>query len=599
MVSSTKVTESPLAQVNLHLVDDIETLMEMKRWAGERRKGPICFDVESEGLDPFRHKIRLLQLGDTRNGWAVPYELWGGGALELLTKYQGKIAGHNISFDWRMLKVNTGIELPWHKLEDTMILAALDKPGRAKGLKDLGAMLVDRQAKSGEHALTEGMRKEGWTWATVPVGFAPYWIYAALDTVLTAHLWEQLHPRVIIDCPSSYDMEMGVSRVCSRMMLHGMQIDRAYVRENIDKLTVFAAEARAWLAGVHGISSPLSGGQVFRALEAVGYTVRGLTPKGYPKIDKDLLEALRDGKPGQPQQIAEYVLGVRHAEKVINSYLQNFLTTADADDVIHPQIWTIQAITGRMSITEPALQTLHRDDKVVRGSFTPRMGHAFVSVDADQIEARTAAHFSRDAGFIAAFLEADKPGGLDFFSAVASQLFQDRVRKGDWRRQVTKNMVYCYLFGGGLEKMAITAGVSVEQMKPIRDQFLERFPGLGQLSRESMREAQNELRATGTAAIRTAGGKRIPVDKSRLYAGLNYKIQGSAAEIFKRGLLDLDAIGLGDHLCLPVHDEVILEVPIEDAYDVAKLVEETLTDRESYALPFTWGADVLIERWQK
>lgn len=593
------MTDSPLANVDLHLVDDIDTLWAMKSWAGERRETPLCFDVESEGLDPFRHKVRLMQLGDLHQGWAVPCDLWGGGALEILRNYKGRIAGHNISFDHRMTKVNTGLELPWSQLDDTMILAALDHPGRPKGLKELSSRLVDRNAKSGEHALNEGMKKEGWTWATVPVNFSPYWIYAALDTVLTAHLWKYLHPRVMNSCPASYDLEMGALRVCSNMMLHGMRIDRDHVQRSIGQMRTFAQEARGWLAEAHGITSPLSSGQISRALERVGYTISMFTPTGQPKVDKEVLEGLRDGGVGDVQQIAEYVLGVRHAEKVITSYLQNFLTMADSDDMIHAQIWTLQAITGRMSITEPALQTLHTNDKVVRGSFIPRDGYSFVSCDADQIEARTAAHFSRDPGFIAAFNEADRPGGLDFFSAVASQLFEDNVRKGDWRRQVTKNMVYCYLFGGGLEKMAVTAGVSIEQMRPIRDQFMERFPGLGALSRQTMWEAQNELNVSGSPAIRTALGKRIPVDKKRLYAGLNYKIQGTAAEIFKRGLLELDAIGLGEYLCLPVHDEVILEVPDADAKDIALLVEETLTDRDSYAVPFTWGADVLPDRWVK
>lgn len=593
------MTDSPLANVQLHMVDDLDTLWAMKSWVGERRETPLCFDVESEGLDPFRHKVRLLQIGDMHQGWAVPFELWGGGALELLSKYEGRIAGHNASFDHRMLKVNAGLDLPWHKMDDTMVLAALDEPGRVKGLKELSSRLIDRNAKSGEHALQEGMKKEGWTWATVPVGFAPYWIYAALDTVLTAHLWDKLHPRVMNSCPASYDLEMGALRVCSNMMLHGMKIDRPYVQEAIDTMRQFAKDAREWLKEAHSITSPLSAGQISRALEAVGYTITQFTPTGQPKVDKETLEGLRDGATGHVQQIAEYVLGVRHAEKVITSYLQNFLTMSDSNDMVHPSIWTLQAVTGRMSITDPALQTLHRDDKVVRGSFVPRGGYNFVSCDADQIEARTAAHFSQDKGFIAAFNEADKPGGRDFFSSIASRLFKEEVRKGDWRRQITKNMVYCYLFGGGLEKMALTAGVSVEQMKPIRDDFMESFPGLGALSRHTMWEAQNELASSGSAAIRTALGKRIPVDKKRLYAGLNYKIQGTAAEIFKRGLLDLDAVGLGEYLCLPVHDEVILEVPATEAQDVANLVSETLTDRTSYAVPFTWGADVLPDRWAK
>jgi DNA polymerase I len=593
------MTDSPLANVQLHMVDDLDTLFAMKNWVGERRETPLCFDVESEGLDPFRHKVRLLQIGDMHQGWAVPFELWGGGALEVLSKYEGRIAGHNASFDHRMLKVNAGLDLPWHKLDDTMVLAALDEPGRVKGLKELSSRLIDRNAKSGEHALQEGMKKEGWTWATVPVGFAPYWIYAALDTVLTAHLWHRLHPRVMNSCPASYDLEMGALRVCSNMMLHGMKIDRPYVQEAIDTMRQFAKDAREWLKEAHGITSPLSAGQISRALEAVGYTITQFTPTGQPKVDKETLEGLKDGATGHVQQIAEYVLGVRHAEKVITSYLQNFLTMSDSNDMVHPSIWTLQAVTGRMSITDPALQTLHRDDKVVRGSFVPRHGYSFVSVDADQLEARIAANLSMDAGFIAAFREADSPGGSDFFSSVASQLFNEKIQKGDWRRQVTKNMVYCYLFGGGLEKMATTAGVSVEQMKPIRDQFMSRFKGLSSLSARTIHEAQEWQQQTGKPSIGTYMNKRIPLDPKRIYAGLNYKIQGTAAEIFKSGLLDLDAVGLGDYMILPVHDEILLEVPTGEAEEVRHLVEESLRIEGKWPVPITWGGDIMNDRWAK
>src|ERR1700721_2103646 len=138
-----------------------------------------------------------------------------------------------------------------------------------------------------------------------------------------------------------------------------------------------------------------------------------------------------------------------------------------------------------MSIRDPALQTLHRDDKIVRGCFVPREGYVFISCDADQIELRVAAHLSQDPGLIQAFPDADQPGGLDFFSGVASQLFNDKVRKGDPRRNIMKSVCYCYLFGGGLDKMAFTAGVSVEQMKPIREAFMSRFPGLETLARHT------------------------------------------------------------------------------------------------------------------
>jgi hypothetical protein len=88
------MSSSPLEHVKLKLVRSIADLWAMKEWAGERRPGPLCFDTEGEGLVPQKHKLRLIQLGDENIGWAVPFEMWGGGAVELLTSYQGDLAAH-------------------------------------------------------------------------------------------------------------------------------------------------------------------------------------------------------------------------------------------------------------------------------------------------------------------------------------------------------------------------------------------------------------------------------------------------------------------------------------------------------------------------
>lgn len=919
---SAQVKESPLANVQLHLVDSLEEALSLKRWLGERRETPLGVDTESEGLDPFRHDLRLVQVGDMRQGWALPWPLWGGLAQEVLNTYEGEFVAHNASFDSRMLLKRGNIAVPWHRLHDTMTLATLDDPTRLRGLKPLSSMLIDKNATSGERALSEGMRNNGWGWDTVPYDFPAYWAYGALDPVLTCHLFNHLFPRVNGDCPEVYSLERGVTRVCSNMMLKGIRVDRQYIQDNIVRLKDVSRQSREWLDSVHGIKNPLSSRQISAALEKCGYEVTETTRTGLPKTDKETLTSIRDGQavPEAAATVARYILGVRHIDKVIGSYLENFLITADSDDVIHPSIHPLAARTSRMSITDPALQTLHRDDKIVRGSFIPREGNVFISCDADQIELRVAAILSNDAGLIEAFHEADKPGGLDFFSSIASQLFNDKVRKGDNRRQVTKNMSYCvpvstkiltsrgwlchdevkigdvtigfdfetqtsrwtkithvhhfddlpiikmgnayhqflstkdhrwvvrrrrpdrilfrtteqiasedkiilaapleddsgtvflddteaavlawlfsdgdlsvehetrgpsqaggskrevrgrirqsekkyanhirsilcsvphreyiissrpgyvqwgidpewlrpiiqrlgmydapissaelaakisaksrkimlremrladgekrfakahpwkldfytslvymdghvptlnwcapqegmwqkkpiakvsvskptmtgirilkedvgnqpawcvttelgtwtirngdhigltgncYIYGGGLEKMALTAGVSVEQMKPIREAFMKRFPGLDSLARDTERQARAALSSTGRPSIKTPTGRRLPVDESRIYAGLNFRIQGHAAELLKKGILGLDAAGLGDNLLIPVHDEIVLEAPQEDAEDVLRLVEETLTNRTDYSVPLTWGGAIMKERWVK
>jgi len=69
--------------------------------------------------------------------------------------------------------------------------------------------------------------------------------------------------------------------------------------------------------------------------------------------------------------------------------------------------------------------------------------------------------------------------------------------------------------------------------------------------------------------------------------------------VLKRGLVDLDAAGLGEYLRLDIHDEHLLECPKEDAEDVLRKAEEVLTDRDSFAVPITWSGKILTERWVK
>lgn len=80
--------------VQLDLVDSFDKAMEFKRWAGERRPS-FAVDTETTGLSPHRDDIRLIQFGDMKTGWAIPWHFWGGVALEVLQDYTGPLVFHN------------------------------------------------------------------------------------------------------------------------------------------------------------------------------------------------------------------------------------------------------------------------------------------------------------------------------------------------------------------------------------------------------------------------------------------------------------------------------------------------------------------------
>lgn len=86
--------DGPLNDVGLDIVDSIDKAGEFKRDMGERRE-VLGVDTESAGLMIWRDKLRLIQFGDTRKGWAIPWEQWGGVALEVLRDYDGPLVFHN------------------------------------------------------------------------------------------------------------------------------------------------------------------------------------------------------------------------------------------------------------------------------------------------------------------------------------------------------------------------------------------------------------------------------------------------------------------------------------------------------------------------
>lgn len=590
--------ESPLANVELHLVNSLEEALAFKRWLGERHEHDILgLDTESGGLSPYRNRLRMVQFGDTVHGWAIPADTWLGLAQEALRDYSGDWVLHNSPYDWQVLAENADVTLPWHKLHDTMALAHLKNPNRPRGLKALGDRLIDPRASAGQYLLHEGMAKQGWTWDTVPVTFDPYWIYSALDPVLTCHIYGKLKDaRKLYAEP--YDIERAAIRYTAEMSRRGIRIDHAYIQQKIDELTAYIENSKSWLKSEYGLTSVNASRQIANALEADGMDILFWTPNGQPQMDKDALKFYRNqATNADAANLVDVVTGVRKAEKMIGTYFQNFQEMC-VGDRIHCSIHPCAAVTSRMSISDPSLQNLPTDDKLVRGSFVADDGHVLISSDFNQVEMRLAAHFSADPNLIETFRKADAPGGKAFFLQVASDIFGEEIDKLDKRYGLTKNVGYGYLFGAGLDRMAKTAGVTEDEMRPVRQQFLDSYAGLEEMSRKIQREAQYQVTEDGHPYVLTPTGRRLTGEKGKEYVLVNRKIQGHAAEVLKLAGVALDAAGLMDMSLLPIHDEYLFSVSEEDATMVREEIENTMKFTD-YKVPITAGADILGKRWVK
>ena len=182
----TKMTErqtEDLSKVQLHLVDSVEKANEFLSWLSERRPyDAVAIDIEtgerrggerSDALSPWHGDIRLVQVGDGQQGWAIPWEEWSGVFYEAMDRYKGQIVCHNIAFEAKWFAVKSHWELPWYRAHDTMIMAQIIDPLGSGALKRLAARYVDSRAVALQETLDTELSRNGWTWGTVPVTFQP------------------------------------------------------------------------------------------------------------------------------------------------------------------------------------------------------------------------------------------------------------------------------------------------------------------------------------------------------------------------------------------------------------------------------------------
>lgn len=584
--------------MQVHLVDDVETAYECKRWLSTLDK--VAVDTESDGLDKDVCKARLVQFGDARQAYAIPIEQPGWSALvvELLTSFDGLFIAHNLVFDDAMLRNALGVGLPEDRSDDTRLKAHVLESTGSLALKSLAKRHVDPRAGMLQDDLSDVMTKSGWTWGTIPLDYEPYWSYGALDTVLTYQLDDYLSPLVQREAPASYQLELAVAWVCERMERRGVLVDRDYTRAFADELSDYMERAEAWCRSEYGLY-PGSNRDVITRLQRDGVEFTQYTKGGAIALDKDVLA-------GIDHPLAQTVLGRRQAQKMVGTYLENYLTMSERDGRIHPSINTVGGMgkspfepggssgvrTGRMSSSNPNIQnvpTRGKASKRIRRCFIASPGNTWIKCDADQIEMRVMAHMAQDQHMIDAFISDG-----DFFTNQARALFDEpNFQKSDSRRQIVKNGNYAKIFGAGITKFAATAGVSEAVARSFMQRFDAMFADVPRWIRQVERDALQRLNDDGDAYIRSPLTNRKHVaDAGKLYTLVNYVVQGTAGEILKQKIVEADQAGLGEFMIFPVHDEIDFDVPTDQLDDTLTTLLDVVNDDQLLNVPLTWSADV-------
>jgi DNA polymerase-1 len=592
-----------LDDVQVHLVNSTDEVAAFMRWLGERRPdNEIGCDTESTGLSKQKDFIRTVQFGDAKTGWTIPVEDWKGVIKEVFAKFNGTYVGHNWPYDDAVIR-NGGIEPPPRsKIHDTRMMHHPLESTYSTALKNLAARYVDPRAGAAQKDLDDAIKTYGWD--GIPVDFQPYWVYAALDPVLTKQLKDAIYPRVQAECPKAYDLELATSWVTNDIELYGIHVDAEYARQAYDNFERYVEQTGDWVREHFGVSAGSNQG-VVKVLNDQGYEWEKRTASGAPALDKEVLA-------GIDHPLAQTVLQRRQRQKLAKTYLRHFIDERDEFDLIHCSINSIGARTGRMSVQNPALQTLPRfseknqDAITIRNCISARPGHTLLMCDFDQIEMRILAYLCGDPNMLAAFLSDG-----DFFTSMACQLFHlDEMLKSDPRRQITKNGGYAKIYGAGYEKFALTAGVPVAEAKAFMLQFDARFAEVPRFQRQVIITAMQRQRDEGSAYVRSPlTGRRHVADRNKEYALTNYLIQGLAAEIFKTKVLEVSNAGLGQWLTMLVHDEVVLDVPNEHVIDAVHTLEKVMNDLHvlapvpvsaSVSFGARWGSkkDWNVELWQ-
>lgn len=594
-----------LENVELNLISGLDDIFRFKEWLSRQRPiDAIGWDTETTGLNRYSDKVRLIQFGDDAAGWAMDRDDWQGLARWVFANFEGDFIGHNAPFDCDFLENSCGINVPRHRVHDTMIQSAILEPHMSKALKNQAGRHVDPAAAG----LQEVLKGTNFTWETVPTSYGPYWQYGSLDPVLTYCLHLHHHPLVQREAPRAYEIEMAVLWVVSKMSKNGAYVDRPFAQRYLTQFEEYCASVETWCQAEYGVK-PGSNAAIVDILQEAGYGFSKATKAGAVALDAEVLE-------GIDHPLAVAVLNRRRAQKMASTYLRHYVHESDAESLIHPTLNTVGARTGRMSCSEPNLQNLPRlgtttFGDVVRNAIKTRHSETWDShltamqsvhkhgglmfCDFSQIEMRILAHMAQETAMINAFKAPD-----DFFVSLARQIFQDdTITKKDKRRQITKNAGYAKIYSAGVRKFAQTAGIPVSQATEFLKRFDALYPNVTRFTQRIIDTAMSRRYAEGQAYVRSPLTNRKHVgDARKEYALGNYLIQGTAAEINKLKLIELDAAGLGDWMFATVHDEVLLDVPGQYVDEVTHTLDKVMNDDELLSLPIT--AEVSFgERWGK
>jgi DNA polymerase-1 len=390
------------------------------------------------------------------------------------------------------------------------------------------------------------------------------------------------------------DIEHPLVPVLARMEQTGVRIDLDYLSRmahDLDERVSTLEEECYELAGQKlNLGSPPQ----LRALlyDRLGLKTTRRTKTG-KSTDARALQQLTEQHPFVPK-LLEY----RELSKLQNTYVDALPPLVDPHDGrIHTTYDQTVTTTGRLSSTNPNLQNIPvRTDlgRTIRRAFVPEPGTLLMSVDYSQIELRVMAHLSADPILLEVFRK-----GEDVHAATAARVFGlDPSQLQTRHRSVAKMVNYGLSYGMGASGLAERLNVPTAEARTIMEAYFEQFGGVKTFLDDIVRHAHADGFTTTMFGRRRylpelgSGNPRVRAIGER--QALNAPIQGSAADIMKLAMINVDRVlreeRLGTRMILTVHDELLFEVPDAERERAADLVQGAMTDLCEMRVPL--GVDL-------
>jgi DNA polymerase-1 len=586
---------APSAPVATVVVDDPALLPDVVR----RLRGVplVALDTETSSMAPREAELVGLSLA------ASPTEVWyfpfahrpAGGELaapppvknlpplgsppaaplaDLLADAAVPKAGHNIKFDWQVLR-GAGVELGGVAYDSMLASFVLDPGRRSHAIDTLALEHLGRTMDT--YADVAGRGKREIPFAELPVARAAAYCGADSTTVLALHDFFAPRLRESALDPLLAEIELPLVEVLVDMEWAGIAIDPAVFERLSRELGADMTRLERAISEAAGTELNLNSPKQLATVlfEKHQLPVLKKTKTG-PSTDADVLEQLAAMGHALPKLILEY----RELQKLKSTYVDALPAEVNPrTGRIHTSFNQTGAATGRLSSSEPNLQNIpvrSARGEAIRRGFVPAAGSVFLVADYSQIELRLMAHLSGDPAFIEAFRQ-----GGDIHRQTAALIFGVPPAEvtADMRARA-KTINFATIYGQGAFALSRQLGATQEDAKAFIARYFERFAGV-----RAFLDRQVQL-ARDQGYVETLFKRRryIPEIRDRNYnlrayaerTAQNSPLQGSAADLIKLAMVrthrELRERRLESRMLLQVHDELVFEVPTREVETMRELV---------------------------